>query len=295
LKEERKVSPMPFSKDPTRYLNNCPNRAVYAYHLFGEGIEIGALAWPLSLPRSVRCRYVDVFPTEELKEIYKECRDLIVPVDILDDGQTLNTFAQESQDFIIANHVLEHVINVIQSVRRWYEVLKPNGILYLSVPDWRFTADQVRRRTPLAHLLKEFQENLAEIPDDHCIENLIAWNGVCREKIDAAIIEKCRRDGVHNHCWQGDDLIELFSHLYREQICKFQLADVSLPKGLFNEFIFILRKDPAGEDFWTPYGQSKYNQEKEIERRILSLLTREEAGEGFKAPTGKIKQGEGER
>jgi len=52
----------------------------------------------------------------------------------------LEYFRQESQDFIIANHVLEHVINVIQSVRRWYEVLKPNGILYLSVPDWRFTA-----------------------------------------------------------------------------------------------------------------------------------------------------------
>jgi SAM-dependent methyltransferase len=281
-----KVLPMPFSKDPTSYLNNCPNRAVHAFHLFGEGIEIGALAWPLSLPRGVRCRYVDVVPTEELKRIYGEYRDLIIPVDVLDDGQSLNSLGKESQDFIIANHVLEHVVNVIRSLQRWYEVLKPNGILYLALPDWRFTADQVRLRTPLAHLQKEFQENLAEIPIDHCIENLIAWNGVSPEKIDAAMISKCRKDGVHNHCWQGDDLIELLLYLHRNQICKFQLADVSLPKGIFNEFILILRKDPMGDDFWTAYGRAKYNQEVEIERRILSLSSRQKAAEELNSSTG---------
>jgi SAM-dependent methyltransferase len=263
---------MPFSKDPASYLNNCPNRAVYAFHLFGEGIEIGALAWPLSLPDGVLCRNVDVYSTEELRQTYPEFKDLIVPVEVMDDGQNLTKFSTCSLDFIIANHVLEHVVNVIRTIKRWYDVLKDDGILFLSVPDRRFTADQIRERTPLSHLLYEFENHVSEISEDHCIDNLIAWNGIPREKISAEMIAHCRKIGVHNHCWECEDILQLFQVLFSKKVMRYELLDLSLPKGLFNEFILVLRKSPEAANFWTEFARKKYVEQEEKEGRILWLM-----------------------
>jgi SAM-dependent methyltransferase len=262
---------MGFSKDAKSYLNNVTNRSVYSFYLSGEGVEIGALAWPLSLPGHVRCRYVDLLPTEDLKRIYKDYRDLIIPVDIIDNGETLESLSEDSQDFIIANHFLEHVVNVIRTLKRWYEVLKADGILFLSVPDRRFTADQVRQRTPHKHLFDEFKQNVTEIPEDHCIDNLVAWNGIPRDRVDSTMIQQCRKDGVHNHCWEDEDILQLFDVLLHQKGIKFQLVDLSLPRGLYNEVILVLRKVPTAREFWTMFARTKYHQQKEIESRVLSL------------------------
>jgi len=46
---------------------------------------------------------------------------------------------------------------------------------------------------------------------------------------------------------------------------------LSLPKGLYNEIILVLRKVPSAKEFWTMFARSKYHQQKEIETRVLSL------------------------
>lgn len=263
---------MEFSKEATSYLNNCSNRSVYSFYLSGHGLEIGPLAWPLSLPEGASCHYVDIHPTEELKRIYKEHRNLIVPVDIIDDGEKLESFSECSQDFIIANHVLEHAVNAIRSLMRWYNVLKTEGVLFLSLPDWRFTADCVRKRTPMEHLREDFEQNVTEPSDEHCADHLFAWNGIPRDRVDSSMIKQCKTDGVHNHCWECEDILQLFQILFDDMEAKFRLLDLSLPKGLYNEFILVLQKSPSAKDFWTEFVRRKYIQEKEMEERILSML-----------------------
>jgi len=58
----------------------------------------------------------------------------IVVTDCIDDGFNLTTIPEESQDFLIANHVLEHAPNPIQVLINWTKVLKRNGIFFITVP-----------------------------------------------------------------------------------------------------------------------------------------------------------------
>jgi len=70
-------------------------------YIHGSGIEIGALHCPLLLPKTARVKYVDRLPIEGLREKYKDVDPAsIIPVDILDNGEKLEKFADASQDFV---------------------------------------------------------------------------------------------------------------------------------------------------------------------------------------------------
>ena len=43
--------------------------------------------------------------------------------------------ADDSLDFIMANHLLEHLVEPLKALREWKRALKPEGILYLTCPD----------------------------------------------------------------------------------------------------------------------------------------------------------------
>lgn len=59
-------------------------------------------------------------------------------VDIVGDISDLSRFEDNSIPVIYASHVLEHVgfHKTIPTLREWYRVLRPGGILYLAVPDF---------------------------------------------------------------------------------------------------------------------------------------------------------------
>jgi len=59
-------------------------------------------------------------------------------VDIVDDVKTLNKISNNSVDVIYVSHVLEHFgrWEYKDVLRRWFEILKPNGILRIAVPDF---------------------------------------------------------------------------------------------------------------------------------------------------------------
>ena len=59
-------------------------------------------------------------------------------VDIVSDVSKLPMIKDESVDVVRASHILEHfrVWDTQRVLKEWYRVLKPGGLLYLSVPDW---------------------------------------------------------------------------------------------------------------------------------------------------------------
>lgn len=61
--------------------------------------------------------------------------------DIVDDICVLNKFKTESVDEIYSCHVLEHTnrSDSKKVIKRWYDVLKPGGLLRVSVPDLQAT------------------------------------------------------------------------------------------------------------------------------------------------------------
>ena len=60
-------------------------------------------------------------------------------VDVVEDIRELKSFTEESVDLIYACHVLEHISRreYKKVLKRWYSLLKPSGILRLSVPNLR--------------------------------------------------------------------------------------------------------------------------------------------------------------
>src|SRR5207302_3536269 len=64
-------------------------------YLRGDGIEIGALYWPLRVPGAARIRYVDHTGGDELRRLYPEPAELVAP-DVVDEAEHLSKFEDES-------------------------------------------------------------------------------------------------------------------------------------------------------------------------------------------------------
>ncbi len=126
-------------------------------YLRGEGIEIGALDHPLPVLSHAKVRYVDYISKQDSAAKHSQLiLDEIVEVDYIDDGFTLSTIASGSQDFVIANHVLEHSPDPIGALLNWSRVLKPKGILFFSVPISVKSFDRGRRITTVEHLAEDY-------------------------------------------------------------------------------------------------------------------------------------------
>jgi ubiquinone/menaquinone biosynthesis C-methylase UbiE len=128
-------------------------------YLEGTGIESGALHNPMPVDRRrAMVRYVDRLPLEEQRRHYPSLPTTLVVPDIIGDADRLTPLADASQDFVIANHLLEHLPDPIGALKEWYRVLRPGGILFLAPPDKRLTFDKNRPRTTLAHLVADHRD-----------------------------------------------------------------------------------------------------------------------------------------
>jgi predicted SAM-dependent methyltransferase len=213
---------------------------IAATYLSGDGIEIGALHNPLQVPPSARVKYVDRLPIAQLREQYPELNDKeLVEVDILDDGERLSTMADASQDFVIANHFVEHSQDPIGTVLNMLRVLKPGGRLYLAIPDKRCCFDSDRPLTSLAHLLRDHTEG----PEWSRAQHFEEWARLVNKATEAEV-EKQAADlmrtnySIHFHVWTPFEMLELV--LVLRKMVEFEIELCHMHDGV--EVIFVLRK-----------------------------------------------------
>ena len=90
---------------------------------------------------------------------------------MIDDGERLETFAEESVDFIVANHFMEHTQDPIRTIETHLSKLRPGGILFYAVPDKRYTFDFRRPRTTLEHLIADYERG----PEASRWEHFLEW------------------------------------------------------------------------------------------------------------------------
>lgn len=150
---------------------NLDRQIVAEAYLKGQGIEIGGLQSPLPVPRAARVGYVDRMSVAELKKQYPELNDQkLVQPDIIADGELPEPVPDLSQDFVIASHFLEHCQNPLLALRNMFRVLKPQGVLYLVIPDKRYTFDVDRPVTTIDHVLRDFEQGPAWSKRQHFAE-----------------------------------------------------------------------------------------------------------------------------
>lgn len=214
-------------------------------YIRGEGIEVGAFNSPLPVPEGVKVRYVDIAPAEEL-EGHAHGLEIVTP-DIVDDAQTLKTVEDSSQDFVIACHIIEHTEDPIGAVGNWLRVLKPGGVLFLAIPDKRFTFDVERDVTPFEHLLRDHEEGPAWSRQDHYEEVARLVLGVRDEQKVRELAERNREQvgHAHFHVWAQADMFEMVAALRKRVGLEF---DVLAAAAAGNETVFVIRKGDAGRD-----------------------------------------------
>jgi GT2 family glycosyltransferase/SAM-dependent methyltransferase len=179
--------------------------------LAGEGIEIGPLHSPLRLPPSASVRYVDRLPVTLLRRHYPELDELpLVEIDVGDEGERLETIADESQDFVIANHLLEHTEDPISAVGNWLRVLRPGGVIFMAVPDKRHTFDIEREPTTIEHMIRDYEEGPAGSRRQHFEEWARHVERVSEDRVSerADILEEIDYS-IHTHVFTERTLLEL--------------------------------------------------------------------------------------
>jgi SAM-dependent methyltransferase len=216
-------------------------RRLAAQYLTGVGVEIGALHIPLRVPSKASVQYVDRFQVEELRRHYPELDiyDLVAP-DIIDDGETLSTVATGSMDFVIANHMIEHCEDPIGTLKNMLRVLKPGGVIYMAVPDCRFTFDRDREPTLLGHLLSDHAHGPAGSRRRHYKEWAEHVSHAQGEEIPLRAAELEREAySIHYHIFTPDNFLELLVHCRTELAMPLQVEAVERND---HEFIVILSR-----------------------------------------------------
>jgi GT2 family glycosyltransferase/SAM-dependent methyltransferase len=224
-------------------LAHSDTRAELAAELLaGSGIEIGALNWPLTVPAHVRVTYVDHMSFEASQAAHPDLT--IARVDVLDDGERLDTFSDESVDFIVANHFLEHCEDPIGTIETHLRKVRPGGVLFYAVPDKRYTFDFRRPRTPLAHLVADYENGPERSRRDHFLE----WETQVYEPGHAPPTEDVARQraaqaeasghSIHFHVWTQADLVKLLLHCQE----RFGTFEIEAIRRRSLENIVVLRK-----------------------------------------------------
>lgn len=209
-------------------------------YIRGSGIEIGGLHFPLEVLLGVKVTYVDLMSYDDLKNKFPEVAVKNLDI-VVDNGEKLEKFENDSQDFLIANHVFEHCENPIATFKNWLRVVKSGGIIYAAIPDKNQCFDRKRETTPFWHVMKDWTEG----PDWSLEEHYRDWyvNSELEGKLSGIDLENQiqsavqARQNIHFHVWDFQSL----DFLFMEFKSRFKLTKVNLHKN-GSEIIVIVQK-----------------------------------------------------
>ena len=175
-----------------------------------QGLEIGGSAhnsFGLKTRNVDFCADLDtIFKKEEIRM----CGEMM-KVDIVASGDNL-PLPDNSEDFVISSHVIEHFFDPIKTIEEWLRVVRPGGYIFIVAPHKERTFDKNRPRTPLQELL-----------DRHS------------GRIPTPAVD------THGHysVWITEDMLELSRHMRWNVVAHLDVDD-----KVGNGFTILLQKPP---------------------------------------------------
>ncbi len=138
-------------------------------------------------------------------------------VDYVTDAANLFFAKDGTLDFVCSSHVLEHLANPLRAISEWKRVIKEGGIIYAGIPDKRYMFDHKRDRTPLNHLINDFENDVDQTDETHILECIEKWDkkgdsGNIKEKTQE-YIKGNLKSHIHHHVWIIDDVKEIFEYM----------------------------------------------------------------------------------
>lgn len=191
-----------------------PESALAHKYCVGKGLEIGGAAHnPFGL-NTLNVDLTDSLETEFKKEEIRRCGRAL-KVDIIASGDNI-PLPDESQDFVVSSHVLEHFPNPIKALLEWDRLIRPGGIIFMIVPHKERTFDKHQARTSLQHLIEDF------LTDNKTFH---------------------KNPTGHDHCWITEDIVELVNWMINTMHVKWEVVEVQdVDDKVGNGFTIVIRK-----------------------------------------------------
>jgi SAM-dependent methyltransferase len=200
---------------------------------------------------------VDRWRAHESAELFPQlaAQGTFAEPDLIADFNTdrLAPVADDSQDFVIASHVLEHLAEPIGFLAEIHRVLRPGGTVLILLPDRHRTKDNGRGPTPLAHLVAEYEAGVDSISDAHLSEWLQHRGKPIGDTDDEQLqtFERYRRRSIHVHCWDAPEFLEVILWGIDNLDHQWEFVDGTIPLDEFPpgiEFGFVLRRSSVSTD-----------------------------------------------
>lgn len=245
------------------YLQRLPQISRYELaltYIQGEGIEFGPLNAPLPVGKRANVRYADRYSNEFMLERHDGIPKDLKPLTYITSLETCEGIPDASQDFIIANHVIEHLENPILAIENMLRILKEGGIVFLAIPDRRYTFDFDRELTTFEHLLRDYQDGPEWSRFDHYLdvsEKLFDLKGEEAQSFAKQLFDEGL--DTHFHVWEQHSAMEMMLRLKSDLGFHFDIvANTTYP----NESVFVLRKVNPNRALPRPETTSLFSKEK---------------------------------
>lgn len=265
----------------------------------GRGLEFGAASEPTPLPKGLRVTYLD-----HAVDVPIECHGAI-PADYGWTGSSslASLLGRADYDFAIAAHAAHCVPNLLGWFRNIHSVLRPGGVLNLSLPDRRYTSDVSRRESAIAELVEADllayhrpspRQIFAHRYETRIVDPVAVWEGddpiLARRNGEESALALAYQHateaseserGARCHCWVFTPLsfLDVIEEATRLSLFPFVFNQISATEPGSHEFFVSMRRDVHEEsEILRPMQEGAIGYLRAIllrQRRIAQLVARD--------------------
>lgn len=202
-----------------------------------RGLEIGGPSrvfqnWCSQLPlyKEVgsldNCDYAQQNIWASHSESYIFNRDNPAGRTIICDASDLSILGDNSYDFVLSSHSLEHIANPIRALKEWQRLIRPGGTLILVLPNYVTTFDHRRKPTSVDHMIADFNRGVGEDDLTHLPEIMELYDdtmnpsdhGLSTEARYQLSLDNFKNRMFHHHVFDQINSRELLSQVGMEVI-----------------------------------------------------------------------------
>ena len=218
--------------------------------LKGNGLEIGALHNKFLKDDSndiLHIEYLDVVDSFEAGKNFKEIDPSSIksPKYVADASKvSVKEITGNEYDFIICNHVIEHVANPVRFLDSLFSGIKRGGLLVLSAPDKDYTFDKKRTSSSYNSLLAAYYLEKDSSCDARYIDFLEGVHPEVFENkerfLEAFVHVKSRFE--HVFVWRSDEFREQLLMILKLLNISYSIELESLGSDNKYEYFVVIKK-----------------------------------------------------
>lgn len=119
------------------------------------------------------------------------------------EGSDLAGISDNSYDFLLSSHNLEHIANPLKALKEWMRVVKPRGHLVVVLPHYARTFDHRRVPTTIDHMVEDFYNGVGEDDLTHVEETFAAHRlndeSQSDEELRVLLLSNYKYRTLHHH------------------------------------------------------------------------------------------------